>query len=270
MYTFSRFRLRGKSRAWMQTSSPMPVPHLFSGLNSSTQRSSRASVTEHPGATPEKIREGLLQPRCRTPVDRQHRIICLAEVQVGSKVHHETPKQKSQAKQLGVVGDGGSDIVYAGRTDYVVALRDPTTQGLTSYLILVEAKRDSEFSKARSQALGYTACIWEARKAKGVRLDCTTYGLATDGLKWQLLMINHDGIIKEGQLLDARLDGWTIILSMLVAAINRAAQLQTPKNSPTKFNCEKEKDDDSEVIISQQSFYEDDSEEEDSEILLKC
>lgn len=152
----------------------------------------------------------------------------------------------------------------------MVALRDPTTQGLTSYLILVEAKRDSEFSKARSQALGYTACIWEARKAKGVRLDCTTYGLVTDGLKWQLLMINHDGIIKEGQLLDARLDGWTIILSMLVAAINRAAQLQTPKNSPTKFNCEKEKDDDSEVIISQQSFYEDDSEEEDSEILLKC
>ncbi|RPB27174.1 hypothetical protein L211DRAFT_846713 [Terfezia boudieri ATCC MYA-4762] len=189
------------------------------------------SAIETPGASPDKIREALLQTRCRTPLT------------------------------------GGVDVVYTGRADYAVALRDPTSQRLTSYLILVEAKRDSEFNKARSQVLGYAACIWEARRAKGVRLDCTIYGVVTDGLRWQVVMINHHGVVQEGELLDERLEGWAVILRMLVAVINRAAQLQTPNNFPAKSNSEEESTsmDDGDVLHSPKTFYEDETNEENSE-----
>ncbi|RPB20371.1 hypothetical protein L211DRAFT_870705 [Terfezia boudieri ATCC MYA-4762] len=129
---------------------------------------------------------------------------------------------------------GIKEVVYTGRIDYALALRDPVTQHLTSYLILVQAKRESEFDKARVQVLDYAACIWEARKQKGARLDCTTYGLATDGLRWQLIVIDHDGVVKDGKLLDATLNGWVDVLQMLVAVLKRARQLQTPDNSPKK------------------------------------
>ncbi|KAF8441806.1 hypothetical protein BGX38DRAFT_1331873 [Terfezia claveryi] len=181
-----------------------------------------------PNATPEIILRTLHDTGRHTPVDLSRRVLCLAEVHVHSPVHRKQQRVRSGES------NGIKEVVYTGRIDYAVALRDPETQHLTSYLILVKAKRESEFNKARAQVLGYAACIWEARKQKGARLDCTTYGLATDGFKWQLIVIDHDGVVKDGKLLDARLKGWVEVLQMLVAVLKRARQLQTPDNSSKK------------------------------------
>ncbi|KAF8442683.1 hypothetical protein BGX38DRAFT_1272167 [Terfezia claveryi] len=123
-----------------------------------------------PNATSEIILRTLHDTGRHTPVDLSRRVLCLAEVHVHSPVHRKQQRVRSGESS------GIKEVVYTGRIDYAVALQDPETQHLTSYLILVEAKRESEFNKARAQVLGYAACIWEARKQKGARLDCTTYG----------------------------------------------------------------------------------------------
>lgn len=180
------------------------------------------TATKHSDSTLANIEQNLRTLRRRTPIHIARRVQCLAEVKITSPIHRQQDSQPSKA------------VVYTGRADYAVSTRDPATNRVTSYLILVEAKNEALFTHARAEVLGYVACIWEGRKEKGARTDCTTYGLATDGLKWQVVMIDHDGVVKEGKLLDARLDGWSAVLQMLVALIKRAGELQTPKNSPQK------------------------------------
>ncbi|KAF8422251.1 hypothetical protein EV426DRAFT_606682 [Tirmania nivea] len=180
------------------------------------------SATQPPDSTLADIEQNLRNLRCRTPTHIARRVQCFAELKITSPVHRQQDSQVSKA------------VVYTGRADYAVSTRDPATNRLTSYLILVEAKNEALFTQARSEVLGYVACIWEGRKKKCTRKDCTTYGLATDGLKWQVVMIDHDGVVKEGKLLDAKLDGWSAVLQMLVALIKRAGELQTPKNSPQR------------------------------------
>ena len=62
------------------------------------------------------------------PIYSKHGIICLTEVQVRSKIHREEPKEKPTDMEKGI-GDEDivKQVVYTGRADYAVAIRDPET-----------------------------------------------------------------------------------------------------------------------------------------------
>ena len=89
--------------------------------------------------------------------------------------------------------------VVTGRVDHGIgrklSLQDPGKRRFQSLLLLVEAKRTEELSKAIIQLLVYLGSLRQIRLSRG-RRDVTVYGFASDGLEFVFVMIQNDGSIK--------------------------------------------------------------------------
>ncbi|KAF8462434.1 hypothetical protein BDZ91DRAFT_734569 [Kalaharituber pfeilii] len=129
---------------------------------------------------------------------------------------------------------------YSGRVDWGIGICPQISElcprpQYMSCLTVVEAKNTVNWGSAQVQALGYMACIYNKRMQRGVRRDCTTYGVATDGHKWQFLAITQGGKVREG-------GEWSIlqpggvqkVMLRLIYILVRAAQLITPTSTPEK------------------------------------
>ncbi|KAF8421854.1 hypothetical protein EV426DRAFT_608194 [Tirmania nivea] len=106
---------------------------------------------------------------------------------------------------------------YAGRIDYALGVTHPSATfppkaispvtvsnkspriPYQSYLLIVEAKRTQDVESAVGQLFGYLAILFKQRKAY---LSRDIYGIATDGLLYDFLMISSKGVMKRADRID--------------------------------------------------------------------
>lgn len=139
---------------------------------------------------------------------------------------------------------------YTGRCDYSIgiALRPPLMSGKKSplhisVLLVCEAKKHNNIAAAVNQLFGYLGILHAERKSAGKRRDCTTYGVATDGYKWVFVKVTHTGKVLKSPDMDITIDGGCAVLRALVFVLRESMKLQTPENSPARYD--EDYDDDS-------------------------
>lgn len=136
-----------------------------------------------------------------------------------------------------------SGTEYTGRSDYGIGIHTTggrAAAGLTkpTYLnlcVVVEAKSALTMGGAVPQTLAYMACLWSSRKQAGKRPDCTTYGIATDGMQWVFLCIAHDGTFRQSDPVVTKSgDAVKKVMTYIVYILCKSHELLTPTNTPSK------------------------------------
>ncbi|KAF8422269.1 hypothetical protein EV426DRAFT_606746 [Tirmania nivea] len=107
-------------------------------------------------------------------------------------------------------------VTYSGRVDYAIgvvnkgALVEVEQDGQKAlrlpyqcYLLVVEAKRAMDVDGAVAQLFGYMAILHKLRRGSRSNLMAMEiYGIATDGLIYDFLVIDGEGIMKRGPRID--------------------------------------------------------------------
>ncbi|KAF8426073.1 hypothetical protein EV426DRAFT_594954 [Tirmania nivea] len=95
--------------------------------------------------------------------------------------------------------DRGTRKTYTGRVDWGIGLHigqsqldnsQPWNSGYRQVLSVIEAKVPASLGRATAQVLAYMSCIFRTRERAGLRSDLSTYGVATDGIRWQFFCIS--------------------------------------------------------------------------------
>jgi len=120
--------------------------------------------------------------------------------------------------------------VYTGRFDYRIGFPSSPVMGhlsslQVSHLGIVEAKMQDGIMEARRQLLAYVGCLYHGRRNAGMRVDCTSYGIASDGYSWVFLQITQDGTVRFTEAKDIGAIGWEPILLTVIRVLKHATFL---------------------------------------------
>ena len=128
--------------------------------------------------------------------------------------------------------------IYTGRFDYCIGFPHSPTSVMghrsslqVSHLGIIEAKMQNGIMEARRQLLACVGCLYHARRSAGMRVDCTSYGIASDGYQWIFLQITDDGTVRFSEARDIGAKGWEPILLTIIRILKHATFLQTLHNS---------------------------------------
>lgn len=110
----------------------------------------------------------------------------------------------------------------------------PRTRPYYSCLLIVEAKRDGRVDDARGQLLGYMACV-HAQRQLTKRRDTDVYGIATDGYKYEFVVIDHAGVVSISERVDITIDVNKIkrVLASIIYILEKTFEMMTLQPSPT-------------------------------------
>jgi len=130
-----------------------------------------------------------------------------------------------------------SNIMVTGRIDHGIGrvidgLSDSVKRRFQTLLLIIEAKTKDNLPKAFAQLLTYLAALRQARMHRQ-RPDLSVYGLATDGYKYQFVMIDHDGVVKTSAVFDVnvRPEDLLVVLGGLMHIIKITSD-RSPNTSP--------------------------------------
>lgn len=166
---------------------------------------------------------------------------------LSSRLKHRTPTQLTRIQLFGEMdlqytATTPAVVKYTGRCDYSIGLdvnHHPfipsfKPSGHISILLVCEAKKHNDVMAALSQLLGYLGILHAERKSAGKRIDCTTFGVATDGYKWVFAQVTHLGKVLRSPEIDIYTDGSGAVLRALLVVLRLSMKLQTPENSPVR------------------------------------
>jgi len=108
---------------------------------------------------------------------------------------------------------------------------------IQSLLVVAEAKDLLHFDRRMVQLLAYLGCITRHRQERGTRIDNSSYGLVTDGARWQFVKLESQAGIGQHDTIQVResprfklfgSDGdrrtiLTLIIFMIVKGVQLAA-----------------------------------------------
>lgn len=166
---------------------------------------------------------------------------------LSSRLKHRTPTQLTRIQLFGEMdlqytATTPAIVKYTGRCDYSIGLdvnHHPfipsfKPSGHISILLVCEAKKHNDVMAALNQLLGYLGILHAERRSAGKRIDCTTFGVATDGYKWVFVQVTHVGKVLRSPEIDLYTDGSGDVLRSLLVVLRLSMKLQTPENSPVR------------------------------------